>query len=266
LGSAAVTAWLGRHVALRVQGAWAPTRFELRSSETYTTLGESAEDEAPPLSRLHVWMYDLDMLFRLPLSLGRVEPYAVAGVGAIEYRLQTAEDEVVPEPARMAFDGGRQRRFAGVLGLGAVIPLERHGLLLNFELSSHITRTPLSEDAAPGVVQAPEAGSRVVVVGYTRGVRLMLGLTIPLFTPGHWALRLAVHARFEACPRACTRLTFAHTSPTVRLLDLHQPPTESAATAIALDRDLDDLQPGPRARQRQVGGEHERPTYVDDFP
>lgn len=184
LGSAAVTAWLGRHVALRVQGAWAPTRFELRSSETYTTLGESAEDEAPPLSRLHVWMYDLDMLFRLPLSLGRVEPYAVAGVGAIEYRLQTADDEVVPEPARMAFDGGRQRRFAGVLGLGAVIPLERHGLLLNFELSSHITRTPLSEDAVPGLVEDPEADSRVDEVGYTSGVRLMLGLTIPLFTPG----------------------------------------------------------------------------------
>src|SRR5690606_8373313 len=66
--------------------------------------------------------------------------------------------------------------------------------------------------------------------------------------------------------RPDTRLAFAHTSPTVRLLDLHQPPTEPAPTAIALDPDLDDLQPGPRARQRQVGGEHERPTFVDDFP
>ncbi|HEU5209185.1 MAG TPA: hypothetical protein VFU06_07220 [Longimicrobiales bacterium] len=184
LGSAAVSAWLGRRVAVRVQGAWTPTRFELRSTETYTALGESNEDTAPTLSRLDVWMYDVDLLFRLPLSLGRVEPYAVAGLGAIEYRLRTGEEEVVPEPAEMAFNGDRQRRLAGVLGVGAVIPLERHRLLLNFELSSHIARTPISESAVPRAVPDPEAESRVDEVGYTSGVRLMIGLTVPLFTPG----------------------------------------------------------------------------------
>lgn len=184
LGSGALSVWLGDHIAVRLQGAWAPTRFEQRSTETYTTMGEDSEDSAPALSRLDVWMYDADVLFRLPLSLGRVEPYAVAGVGAIEYRLRTADDEVVPEPAMMAFEGDRQRRIAGVLGLGALIPLERHRLLLNFELSSHIARTPISEAAVPGTVLDPEADSRVDEVGYTSGVRLMIGLTVPLFTPG----------------------------------------------------------------------------------
>jgi len=176
LGSAAVSVWLGRRVAVRIQGAWAPTRFAVRSREALPLADSTAS-----LSGLDVWMYDLDVLFRLPLSVGRVEPYAMAGVGAIEYRLRTGKDEVVPEPAAIAFDGSRQRRLAGVLGLGAVIPLERHRMLLNFELSSHFARTPISEAVMPAVAADPEADARVDEVGYTSGVRLMIGLTLPLF-------------------------------------------------------------------------------------
>jgi len=181
LGSAALSVWLGRRVAVRVHGAWAPTRFDVRSTGALTVIADSTVS----LSRLDVWMYDVDLLIRLPLSVGRVEPYAIAGAGAIEYRLRTGEDEVVPEPAALAFDGDRQRRLAGVLGLGAVIPLERHRLLLNFELSSHFARTPISEAAMPAVAADPEADARVDEVGYTSGVRLMLGLTLPLFGPGY---------------------------------------------------------------------------------
>ncbi len=183
LGAGALTVWLGRRAALRVHASWTPSRFETRSTETYTMREEQEEQQAPALSRLDVWMYDADLLFRLPLSLGRVEPYGVVGAGAVDYRMRTADDEVVPPPAAEAFDGDHQCRFAGVLGLGALIPLERHRLLLNFELSSHITRTPLSEDIMPADAIDPEAGDRVDEVGYTSGVRLMVRLTVPLRTP-----------------------------------------------------------------------------------
>lgn len=183
LGAGALTLWLGRRAALRVHASWTPSRFETRSTETYTMREEQDEEQAPTLSRLDIWMYDADLLFRLPLSLGRVEPYGVVGAGAVDYQLRTGEDEVVPVPAAAAFDGNHQRRFAGVLGLGALIPLERHRLLLNFELSSHIAKTPLSEGIMPLDAIDPEADARVDEVGYTSSVRLMLGLTIPLRVP-----------------------------------------------------------------------------------
>lgn len=182
LAAGAVTYWFGRRWGVRVHASYAPSRLEVRMPETYSAREELREQNEPALSRLDVWMYDADVLFHIPLPIGRLEPYGIAGAGAVEYRLRTAHDEMVPEPVSLAFERGRQRRFAGVLGVGAVVPLERYRLLLNFELTNHITRTPLYEEALPELAAAdPESEQRVDEVGYTSNARLIIGLTMPLF-------------------------------------------------------------------------------------
>ncbi len=183
LAAGAVTYWLGRRWGVRLHASYAPSRFEVRSAESYTMVEEQREQGEPSLSRLDVWMYDADVLFRLPLSVGRVQPYGLVGAGGVEYQLRTSDGEVVPEEVDLAFSGGRKRRFAGVVGVGALVPLERHRLLLNFELTNHVTRTPLYEDALPDLALDPESEHRIDEVGYTSSVRLMLGLTVPLRTP-----------------------------------------------------------------------------------
>lgn len=183
LGAAAVTYWLSSRWGVRLHAAYAPSRFELKTADSGTPEEQQRADAAPPLSRVDVWMYDADVVFRIPLGLGRVEPYGILGGGAVDYRLRTAEGEMVPESVAIAFEGKRQRTLAGVIGLGAVVPLERYRLLLNFELTNHIGETPLNENALSTVAFDPESEQRVDSVGYTSNVRLMLGLTIPLF--GH---------------------------------------------------------------------------------
>lgn len=178
--SAAVSYWFNSRVGARLYAGFAPSRFVERSLETYQVAPLAAGEE-PRLSRVDVWMADADLLVRLPFSFGRVEPYAIIGAGAIDYRLRTADDETVPPEVEMAFDGRSERQLAGVLGIGAVVPLERHGLLLNFELGNHISRTPLYQKNTPEQLLAdPESGERIDEVGYTMNLRLMLGLTIPL--------------------------------------------------------------------------------------
>ena len=180
VAAGALTYWLNDRIGMRLHGSFSPSRLEVRRyGMPDAELRTIAADDLP-LSGLDVWMYDADVLIRLPLPLGRVHPYGIAGVGALEYRLQTAEQEVVPEAVSRAFEDEHQRRIAGVIGVGAVVPLERYRLLLTFELANHIVRTPLSE--APLVAEArdPESDDRVDAVGYTSHLRLMLGLSLPL--------------------------------------------------------------------------------------
>lgn len=182
LAAGSLTYWLNGRWGARLQASYAPSRFVVRRYEAPAerTHALAADDESA-MSALDVWMYDVDLLFRLPLPLGRVEPYGIAGAGVVDYRLRTADDEVVPEAVTRAFGDDRQRRMAGVIGVGAVIPLERYRLLLNFEFTNHITETPLSESPLSAKMVDPESGDRVDEVGYTSNLRLMLGLTLPLF-------------------------------------------------------------------------------------
>ncbi|MGH7445798.1 MAG: hypothetical protein ACREKM_13020 [Longimicrobiales bacterium] len=182
LGAGALTYWLSSRWGIRLHASYAPSRFELKTADSGTLREDVRTDAAPPLSRVDVWMYDADVVFRIPLGVGRVEPYGILGAGAVDYRLRTAEGEMVPESVAIAFEGNRQRMLAGVIGLGALVPLERHRLLLNFELTNHLGQTPLNEDALSTVAFDPESEQRVDNVGYTSNVRLMLGLTIPLFS------------------------------------------------------------------------------------
>jgi hypothetical protein len=177
----ALTYWLNGRWGVRLHASYAPSRLELRRyAMPDDELRTRAADDLP-LSGLDVWMYDADVLFRLPLPLGRVQPYGIAGLGVVDYRLRTKDNEVVPESVTLAFHDRTQQQFAGVLGLGAIVALERHRLHLNFELTNHIARTPLSESPLSAERRDPESGDRVDEVGYTSNLRLMLGLAIPLF-------------------------------------------------------------------------------------
>lgn len=181
LAAGSLTYWLNGRWGARLQASYSPSRFVLRRYEEPVESARAFTGDEGAMSALDVWMYDVDLLFRLPLSLGRVEPYGIAGGGVVDYRLRTADDEVVPEAVTRAFGDDRQRRVAGVIGIGAVIPLERYRLLLNFELTNHLTRTPLSESPLSAKHVDPESDDRVDEVGYTSNLRLMLGLTLPLF-------------------------------------------------------------------------------------
>ena len=181
LAAGSLTYWMNGRWGARLQASYAPSRFVLRRYEAPAERTRTVASDESAMSALDVWMYDVDLLFRLPLPLGRVEPYGIAGAGVVDYRLRTAGDEVVPEAVSRAFGDDRQRRVAGVIGAGAVIPLERYRLLLNFEFTNHLTRTPLSESTLSTKRLDPESGDRVDEVGYTSNLRLMLGLTLPLF-------------------------------------------------------------------------------------
>jgi hypothetical protein len=76
-----------------------------------------------------------------------------------------------------------------VLGVGGVIPLQRKHLLRAFDLTDHLTRTPLSDAvtttsvAATGNVMTTRAEGMEDSrdgISLTSNMRLTVGLTIPL--------------------------------------------------------------------------------------
>jgi hypothetical protein len=177
--SATATYWISRYWGIRAHGSYAPTRFVLR-----TPTEEMGEEQAL-YSSLRVYMLDGDVVFRAPIVLGRVAPYGLVGAGTVIYRADPGTDDPLPAEVVQTFDGDRQRRFAGVMGVGAVIPLDRHSFHLTFELTNHVTRSP---------VEAPQGGSREEGVlidpdgwggdddgaGLTSHVRLMIGVSLPI--------------------------------------------------------------------------------------
>jgi hypothetical protein len=149
-------------------------------------LDERADGERPEYARLSVWFADAAALFRLPVTLGRVVPYGVVGAGAVEYR--TGSNAELPPEARARFASGSWRTPALLFGGGAVIPLQRHNLLLNVELTNHLVRTPLN-DAGRGewfeiggvpVQLNPDPRRGGDGIATTSNLRLTVGLTLPL--------------------------------------------------------------------------------------
>jgi len=157
--------WPRRGWGVRLHGGWAPTRFERERRG-------GNEPGTPPDARganLSVWMADLDLLIRLPIGLGRVEPYGVVGGGVVRYVAD--ESAALPSEARGDFAAGTSTRGALVLGAGALIPMQRRDLLLTFEVTDHVVRSP---------VRGPTGQAASV----TSNVRLLVGLTLPLFWAG----------------------------------------------------------------------------------
>jgi hypothetical protein len=180
-----VAFWPSRNWGLRVQGAYAPTRFEtfMKESEAeYAGLPQSAEEDGR-LASLNISTVDLDVLVRLPTIKNRVMLYGILGGGLA--RFSVTEGEPVPEEAEGEFEGGVKVRPAAVMGLGAMLPMRNRSLRLHFELTNHMAETPLQGGDRQGtempngiIVFDPgdePAGERRVAV--MNGVRFIVGVS-----------------------------------------------------------------------------------------
>lgn len=170
--------WLGRAWGVRVEGTYAPTRFDVQVADE-SGAGRTRQLEG---GGLHIWTAEAHLLFRLPFRLDRLVPYGVLGGGAAIYDPR-GDTEAIPYEAREDFARGARTRGAGVVGLGAVLPLERYGLLLRFELSDLVTRTPVGS-GEPGTFRAEDGQATVAESdrggSVTSHVRFTIGLTKPL--------------------------------------------------------------------------------------
>jgi opacity protein-like surface antigen len=184
---ASVTRWISNNAAVRGGVAYTPSRFTVWNDD----LGQRALDaygdgEARRTAKLGVWHGSATLVFRLPLHLGRVLPYGVAGAGAVHYRV--LDNSEIPPEARRRFADGRWTAPAAVFGVGTTLPLQRNNLLMTFELTNHLVRTPLNDEGAgewfeiSGVPLQLTHEPRTAgdAIGVTSNLRLTVGLSLPV--------------------------------------------------------------------------------------
>jgi hypothetical protein len=164
-----------QHWALRLQGAWAPTRFEIIAPRAERVSGSTEEQPGTLPARLNVWTADLAFLFHIPIHLGSTALYGVAGVGATEFRARPTEDAPVPADAVAEFAGGGVRRGVAVLGAGARIPLDWRDARLGFELLGHLGGSPVRGGE-------PEAERHEDRLNLAAQLRFQLSVSLPLFS------------------------------------------------------------------------------------
>ncbi|CAN5845985.1 hypothetical protein BH23GEM9_BH23GEM9_04350 [soil metagenome] len=184
---ASVTRWVSDMTGVRAAVSYAPSRFSVWNAEsaqrTLTAMGDSDRDR---YASLGVWMASASAVFRLPLRLGRVVPYGLAGGGLVHYRM-TGDAELPPE-ARRRFQDGQWTGPAAFFGLGGTLPLQRRDLLMSFELTNHLSRTPLDDEGRgewfelSGIpLQLDRYSARDTDgIGMTSNLRLTVGFTLPL--------------------------------------------------------------------------------------
>jgi hypothetical protein len=183
---AAATYWAGDGWGVRVAGAYTPTRFSVQNEAHAQRILDELDGDTPRYAKLGTWSASGTGVFRLPLGLGRLVPYGMAGVGAVQHRV--VDDEEVPPEARERFADGGWTGAAAVFGVGSVIPLQRKNMLLTFELTNHLTRTPLDDAGLGGwfdiggvplqLDEDPQRGGDGISL--TSSLRLTVGLTLPL--------------------------------------------------------------------------------------
>jgi hypothetical protein len=173
--------WFNPSWGIRIAAGVSPSSLEVSVSDRETS-GiplDSILQGAHRFGSLNMWTYDAGVLVRIPLTpRGRVAPYGFLGASRVEFQASTVGD-LPPEAA--SFDTEQHpARLAGVVGAGAIIPLQRGNLALAFELSSHVMRTPAVR-LRPTLLQGQEVdvlvtgvGESVRVLSY---VRLLMGLT-----------------------------------------------------------------------------------------
>jgi hypothetical protein len=183
---ASSTYWLVDGWGVRAAAAYTPTRFSVWNEQQGQRALDDIDEERPTYARLGSWSASAAGVFRLPLSLGRVVPYGILGGGVVQHRV-TDREELPPE-ARERFAGGEWVGAAAVFGAGSVIPLQRNNLLLTFELTNYLTRTPLNDEglgtwfelAGVPLQLEPDPARGRDGIGLTSNLRLTLGLTLPL--------------------------------------------------------------------------------------
>ena len=181
--------WIGDGWGVRTGMAFVPSSFTVWNEDVARAALETLRpaEADPTYASLAIWMASLSGIFRFPHSFGRVAPYGIVGAGLVRYHA-SADAEMPPE-ARGRFASGDWQTGAGVIGIGAAIPLQRRNLLMSFELTNHISRTPLGNESAGemfelgGVamqIDPDDSTSGDGDVGMTSHLRLALGLTLPL--------------------------------------------------------------------------------------
>jgi hypothetical protein len=178
--------WVNPHWGIRLHGAVAPSRFHVISGSARTDPRLEAAADSTVMAPLRIWTADAAILFRLPFELAGVVPYGVIGAGMLEYRTRAGEGAHVPPEAAGGIGNGSHSQPVGLLGGGAAVPLAWRRTLLSFELSTHIGRpaTRAADGAAAGAGEGSGAGSfreGMEDPPLTSQVRLLVGLTIPLF-------------------------------------------------------------------------------------
>jgi hypothetical protein len=186
-GGGSATYWAADTWGVRGSIAYAPSAFSVwNEGPAQRVLDERMGGDRAIYAALDVWLAAGAAVFRLPVSAGRVVPFGIAGAGLVSYAVRGAE--ALPPEARQRFAAGAWRAPAAVVGLGAVIPLERENLLLSFELTNHIAPTPLN-DAGRGqtfelsgitLQLEPDRTRGGDGISITGNLRLALGLTLPV--------------------------------------------------------------------------------------
>src|SRR5688572_10194367 len=184
--AASAAYWLNARWGVRVGAGWAPSRLEVTVSERETAaIPADTMVEGERLSKLSVWVNDAALILRLPFTpRGRVAPYAFIGGGALQYSAR-GPDPLPPEAESSFADGAAPRRVAAVLGVAAMVPLQRRNLAFSFELTDHIARTPIGESAGGEMEDAtvrvtltsdetPSSNGRVKTTSH---IRLLVGLS-----------------------------------------------------------------------------------------
>jgi opacity protein-like surface antigen len=181
--------WITDGWGVRAGMSYVPTSFTVWNDETARRALDAvgAWEDDPSYASLDLWMADATVVFQFPRRFGRVTPYGLVGGGLVRY--DASDDAVMPPEARSRFADGIWQGGAAVFGVGAAIPLQRSDLLMSFELTNHLSRTPLGGRSAGeffelgGVsmqIDPDAATSQENEVGLTSHVRLAVGLTLPL--------------------------------------------------------------------------------------
>jgi hypothetical protein len=184
-----ISYWIGDGWGVRAGMSYVPTSFTVWNDDTFRRALDtgSSDDHDPSYASLDIWMAHASAVFRFPHAFGRVTPYGLAGGGVIRYG--ASDDAAIPPEARAAFADGTWQGGAAMLGIGATIPLQRRNLLMSFELTNHISRTPLGARSAGELFELGSVAMQIdpdtdasgeSEVGLTSHVRLALGLSLPL--------------------------------------------------------------------------------------
>lgn len=179
--------WPSHSWGIRAGVSYAPSTFTVANEESAAAaLDSGPTGQSETYASLGVWMADAVALFRAPRSFGRVLPYGIVGGGAVRYA--RGRDAPMPPEADHTFRQGHRTRAAAVFGIGAAVPLQRRDMLLSFEFTNHLSRTPIAEDAdtgpfeVNGVNLAIDRENAAVAdsPGFTSNLRLVIALSLPL--------------------------------------------------------------------------------------
>jgi hypothetical protein len=135
--------WPSRNWGLRLNASYAPTRFETYMRESEADFAGLPPSSDSTLAALNIVTAELQALFRLPTIKNRVLLYGIVGGGVARYDVASGT-EPLPAEAEGEFDGGHTVRPGGMFGLGAMLPFRNRAFRLHFELTNHLTGTPIN--------------------------------------------------------------------------------------------------------------------------